>query len=127
MKKTNFFLLVAAAACLVACGGQKGGGMNFGDNEFPIETVGTTSAEMQTTYPATIKGMQDVEIRPKISGFLTRVNVHEGQSVAAGQTLFVMVREQQLEGDLAIFTDLGCVSKNLGALTVDGVYTGSDQ
>lgn len=93
MKKTNFFLLVAAAACLVACGGQKGGGMNFGDNEFPIETVGTTSAEMQTTYPATIKGMQDVEIRPKISGFLTRVNVHEGQSVAAGQTLFVIDNE----------------------------------
>ena len=94
MKKTNFFLLVAAAACLVACGGKKGGGMmNFGDNEFPVVTVGTSSAEMQTTYPATIKGMQDVEIRPKISGFLTRVNVHEGQSVAAGQTIFVIDNE----------------------------------
>ena len=93
MKRVNLFLLVAAAACLVACGGKSGGAPNFGDNEFPIETVGTTSALSQTTYPATIKGVQDVEIRPKISGFITRINVHEGQSVGAGQVLFVIDNE----------------------------------
>ena len=93
MKKSKFFLLVAAAACLVACGGKKGGGMNFGDNEFPVQTVGTSSASSQTTYPASIKGVQDVEIRPKASGFITRINVHEGQSVAAGQILFVLDNE----------------------------------
>ena len=54
MKKTKLFLLVAAATCLVACGGKKGGGMNFGDNEFPVQTVGTSSASSQTTYPASI-------------------------------------------------------------------------
>ena len=93
MKRTNFFLLVAAAACMVACGGKKGGGMNFGDNEFPVQTVGMQSTAMQTTYPATIKGVQDVEIRPKTSGFITRINVHEGQSVGAGQILFVIDNE----------------------------------
>jgi membrane fusion protein (multidrug efflux system) len=93
MKRVNLFLLVAAATCLVACGGKSGGAPNFGDNEFPIETVGTTSALSQTTYPATIKGVQDVEIRPKISGFITRINVHEGQSVGAGQVLFVIDNE----------------------------------
>ena len=93
MKKTKFFLLVAAATCLVACGGKKGGGMNFGDNEFPVQTVGTSSASSQTTYPASIKGVQDVEIRPKASGFITRINVHEGQNVSAGQILFVLDNE----------------------------------
>lgn len=43
---------------------------------------------MQTTYPATIKGIQDVEVRPKVSGFITKVYVHEGQTVSAGQVLF---------------------------------------
>lgn len=43
---------------------------------------------MQTTYPATIKGIQDVEVRPKVSGFITKVYVHEGQAVSAGQVLF---------------------------------------
>jgi len=93
MKRLNFFLLVAAAACLVACGGKSGGGMNFGDNEFPVQTVGAQNAAMQVTYPATIKGVQDVEIRPKTSGFITRINVHEGQSVGAGQILFVIDNE----------------------------------
>ena len=48
---------------------------------------------MQTTYPATIKGVQDVEIRPKASGFITRVCVKEGQSVGVGQLLFVIDNE----------------------------------
>ena len=67
--------------------------MNFGDNEFPVQTVGMQSTAMQTTYPATIKGVQDVEIRPKTSGFITRINVHEGQSAGAGQILFVIDNE----------------------------------
>ncbi len=86
-------MLVVAVSTLVACGGGGKSGMNFGDNEYPIVTVGTSNAEMLTTYPATIKGMQDVEIRPKIQGFLTRVNVHEGQAVGAGQILFVLDNE----------------------------------
>jgi membrane fusion protein (multidrug efflux system) len=49
-----------------------------------------SSADMQTTYPASIKGIQDVEIRPKLQGFLTQINVKEGQTVSAGQTLFVI-------------------------------------
>ncbi len=64
--------------------------MNFGDNEYPVVTVGTSNAELQTTYPAVIKGIQDVEIRPKVSGFITKVNVQEGQTVKAGQLLFVI-------------------------------------
>lgn len=87
MKKMMMFAAIAAA--LVSCGGG-GGRPNFGDNEFPVVTVGTSSADMQTTYPASIKGIQDVEIRPKVQGFLTQINVKEGQTVNAGQVLFVV-------------------------------------
>ena len=90
MKK--MMMLAAMAATLVSCGGG-GGRPNFGDNEYPVATVGTSSADMQTTYPATIKGVQDVEIRPKVQGFLTQINVKEGQHVVSGQTLFVLDNE----------------------------------
>ena len=90
MKKMMMFAAIAAA--LVSCGGG-GGRPNFGDNEFPVVTVGTSSADMQTTYPASIKGIQDVEIRPKVQGFLTQINVKEGQMVNAGQVLFVVDNE----------------------------------
>lgn len=84
--------LTAIAAMLVSCGGG-GGRPNFGDNEYPVVTAGTSTADMQTTYPAAIKGTQDVEIRPKAQGFLTQINVKEGQTVSAGQLMFVIDNE----------------------------------
>ena len=88
MKQKRMFLLVVIVAILVSCGGR--GNMNFGDNEYPVITVAATGSATQTTYPAVIKGIQDVEIRPKVSGFITQINVKEGQNVGAGQVLFVI-------------------------------------
>lgn len=93
MKKNKFLILAAAvmAAVLTSCGGGKSGGKpDFSDNEYAVRTVQGQDANLQTTYPATIKGMQDVEIRPKVSGFITKLCVKEGQTVKAGQLLFVI-------------------------------------
>ena len=79
--------IVAVAALLVSCGGQSGK-PNFGDDEYAVRTIGASSAELETSYPAIFKGMQDVEIRPKVAGFITKVYVKEGQTVGAGQILF---------------------------------------
>ena len=87
MKKV---LMVAAASMLLASCGGGGGRPSFGDNEYPVVTVGTSSTTMQSTYPANIKGVQDVEIHPKVQGFITQINVKEGQTVSAGQVLFVL-------------------------------------
>ena len=87
MKKVLMF--AAASMLLASCGGG-GGRPSFGDNEYPVVTVGTSSTTMQSTYPATIKGVQDVEIHPKVQGFITKINVKEGQTVSAGEVLFVL-------------------------------------
>jgi membrane fusion protein (multidrug efflux system) len=92
MKMKKIVTIAAVAATLVSCSGG-GGRPTFGDNEYPVVTVGTSQADMQTTYPASIKGVQDVEIRPKVQGFLTQINVREGQTVSAGQVLFVIDNE----------------------------------
>ena len=93
MKSKKFMMMVACIALLTSCGGKRGGMPNFGDNEYPVQTAQVQSTSMQTTFPATIKGVQDVEIRPKVAGFITRVCVKEGQSVGAGQLLFVIDNE----------------------------------
>ena len=79
--------IIALAMTLVACGGSKKD-MPAASNDFPVVQVTTTSADLSTSYPATIKGMQDIEIHPKVSGHITRVLVDEGATVRAGQTLF---------------------------------------
>ena len=89
MKKNKILMFAAATMLLASCGGG-GGRPTFGDNEYPVTTVGTSSTDMQTTYPAAIKGVQDVQISPKVAGFITQINVKEGQTVSAGQVLFVI-------------------------------------
>ena len=89
MKKNKILMFAAATLLLASCGGG-GGRPTFGDNEYPVQAVGTSSMQMQTTYPATIKGVQDVQICPKLQGFITQINVKEGQTVGAGQVLFVL-------------------------------------
>ena len=83
-------MVAASALLLVSCGKSGGGRPTFGDNEYPVLTVGTQSAASQATYPASIKGVQDVQISPKVQGFITQINVKEGQTVGAGQVLFVL-------------------------------------
>ena len=87
MKMKRFLLGAASMLLLASCSGG-GGRPNFGDNEYPVVEVGTQSAAMQQTFPATIKGVQDVQISPKVGGFITKIFVKEGQSVSAGQVLF---------------------------------------
>lgn len=68
--------------------------MPQGSNDFAVITVTTTEADLNTSYPATIKGQQDIEIRPKIAGHITRLLVDEGAFVRKGQTLFEIDRTQ---------------------------------
>ena len=93
MKKGKIILMAAIATVIASCGSKSGGKPNFADNEYAVRTVATEGTELQTTYPATIKGIQDVQIRPKVSGFITKVCVQEGQAVSAGQLLFVIDNE----------------------------------
>ena len=89
MKKNKILLsALAAVALLTSFGGGRQGLPT--SNEYPVITIGASNAQLKTTYPATIKGVQDVEVRPKVSGFITKLNVHEGEYVRAGQVLFVI-------------------------------------
>lgn len=46
--------------------------------------------ELSTSYSATIRGRQDIDIYPQVSGFIERLGVSEGQKVHRGQVLFII-------------------------------------
>lgn len=58
--------------------------------EYNVTILQTTSRELSSSYSATIRGKQDIDIRPKVSGYITDINVREGSVVSKGQTLFVI-------------------------------------
>ena len=72
---------------LTACGGGQGG-MKMGDTQFAVEAVKATSSNQSEQYPATIKGLQDIEVRPQVSGLIVKLCVDEGATVRKGQALF---------------------------------------
>ena len=88
------FAYLALIITLFASCNKKQQGLPDADNSYAVEAVNTSNATLDTTYPATIKGMQDIEIRPKISGNITHIFVTEGQTVHRGQVLFTIDSEQ---------------------------------
>ena len=57
---------------------------------FETMKVSTKNVTMTTKYSATIRGRQDIDIMPQVSGTLTKLCVTEGQVVKTGQTLFII-------------------------------------
>jgi len=47
-----------------------------------------TNTTLLAEYPASLQGVVDVEIRPKIDGYIEQIFVDEGQEVKVGQLLF---------------------------------------
>ena len=88
--------MACCLALLSSCGqGDKSTGKA---PEFAVITVETTTANLTNSYPATIKGKQDVEIRPMVSGFITKLHVDEGSVVRKGQVLFSIDPVQYSKG-----------------------------
>ena len=52
--------------------------------------VGRKDVTLQRQYSARMTGRQIVEVRPQVSGCITRICINEGQAVKKGQLLFVI-------------------------------------
>lgn len=79
--------MLAFASC------KKDAGAGAQQNQVPelaVMTVGATDETLNTSYPATLTGDNDVEIRPQITGQITSVLVEDGQHVTKGQLLFII-------------------------------------
>ncbi|GAA4505875.1 efflux RND transporter periplasmic adaptor subunit [Hymenobacter ginsengisoli] len=89
-----------ALLSLAACGSKKDdtaadgkGGKDGKDGpqpikDYPVLVVKPDTVTLYQDYPATIQGQQNVEIRPKVDGFVEAIYVDEGASVKKGQKLF---------------------------------------
>lgn len=75
--------------CLVAnsCKEQPA---TMADNTYKVLKVSTSDKTISSSYSATIRGRQDIDIYPQVSGFITKLCVEEGQAVRKGQLLFII-------------------------------------
>ena len=103
---------------LCSCGqGNRGTGAA---PEYAVIEAQATTANLKNSYPATIRGKQDVEIRPMVSGFITKLHVDEGSVVKKGQVLFTI---DQVQYQAAVKTAEASVATAKAALQTQELTT----
>lgn len=99
MKTTVPLTLLFLGAILSSCGGKdekaaQAAAAAGQPQAYPVFAVSTQETTLDSDYPATIEGIQNIDIRPKIDGFIERILVDEGARVTVGQLLFTINNPQ---------------------------------
>lgn len=91
MKRINssIILITIMVSTFVLSSCKRGKQMPVSDN-YPTKTIETTSKTLNMEYSASVKGCNDVDIYPQVSGTITQICVKEGAHVSRGQTLFII-------------------------------------
>ena len=87
MKNLMQAILILCSAVLASC---KGSYNEEYQQAYSVLTVTSDSVEIMEAYSASIRGQQDIEIYPQVSGTISRLCIQEGQKVRKGETLFVI-------------------------------------
>ena len=95
-KKLLFSLMVCVALSSLFVGCKEETTKTKQTREYNVMILETASRKLSSTYSATIRGKQDVDIRTKVEGYITDIKVKEGSIVKQGQTLFVIDQAQYL-------------------------------
>lgn len=104
-----YLLLLSSVLLIFSCKGNKdakatepaGTGASAPNviKDYPVITITPRTTTLNSDYPATIQGQQNIEIRPKIDGYMERMYVDEGATVRKGQLLF-RIRAPQYEQEV---------------------------
>src|SRR5574344_678627 len=85
---TNVSVILFASILIVAC--NKKNQTMPQSNNYKTLTISTSNQTVYSNYSATLKGKQDVDIYPQVSGTITKICFKEGDRVRKGQTLFII-------------------------------------
>ena len=88
--KRLIWILPIAGLLLSACSSEKGKKGPGNQVQYKTLTVQRSDQTLTSEYSARLTGRQIVEIRPQVSGNITRICINEGQQVTRGQALFII-------------------------------------
>lgn len=106
-------ILSIAALSLTAC--KKEAPKQDGAKPYPVVSVEPKNIVGYQTFPATIQGRVNNDVRAKIQGYITQVLVDEGQYVTKGQPLFRLETNILTENAAASKAGIGAAESNIAA------------
>jgi membrane fusion protein, multidrug efflux system len=111
MKKQTIFLALGALIIAISsCGSKNEAAQQAPPAPATINAVQVVKKQVTgiDQYPSTLVPLNEVEIRPQISGYITNIYVKDGQKVSKGQKLYEIDKskyqaaKQQAEANVAI-------------------------
>jgi membrane fusion protein (multidrug efflux system) len=100
MKRNLTWLLAAIAGpmVLISCGGDQSNSpqQNPATAAVPVSTYKVVEQRVTgtDTYPGSVVPLNEVELRPQVSGYITDIYVQDGQRVKKGQKLYEIDRSK---------------------------------
>lgn len=95
MKKVSIIIfLMLISILIVSCGGNKKNQFQFPPTQVSAYTVKEGQASYHVEYPATVVALNQIEIRPEVSGYLTDIYFEDGQHVTKGMKLYAIDQQQ---------------------------------
>ena len=89
MKKIALGLSAISLAIFASCGGKNEQQATAPQApSLKVNTLEKQDITLYNSYSTNIEGEQNVEIWPKVSGFVQKIYVEEGQQVKKGQLLY---------------------------------------
>lgn len=91
MKNTIMIRILTATTLvglIASCGGKQQEGPPKPVGTYKVISLEKTNTTLLAEYPASLEGMMDIDIRPKIDGYIEQILVDEGQEVKKGDVLF---------------------------------------
>ena len=90
MKYTVYSLGIAFLACLFSISCSENKKTAGGKAQYKTMVVEAGDVTLSQQYSARLEGCQIVEVRPQVSGTITKISIDEGEQVKKGQTLFII-------------------------------------
>ena len=88
MKKRYFLTYVASLMILLSCNKKDESKSAPPIMPYKVVEIAKSNTTLLAEYPATLEGIIDIDIRPKVDGYIEKIYVDEGQEVRKGQLLF---------------------------------------
>lgn len=98
MKNISAATLLIIGSLLVGCSAQKKEEEQNEERVLPVVQLSTQPTTLEREYVGDLEAVRNVEIRARVSGFLDKILIDEGQPVRKGQLLFQLnTAEYQME------------------------------
>lgn len=88
--RVKWMQIVALMICIIGTTGCKKEVKQTNTGTYALMEVTKSDREYTSDYSATIRGRQDIDIYPQISGTIQKLCVSEGEHVKKGQILFII-------------------------------------